>query len=432
MENTMNLTEVESQFDEILEDVASSLDISPSKYRRAVDRYTAVGNHLEKGSYPEVTDLPDIYPQGSFRLGTVVRPLKDGEESDYDIDMVCQMPIAKEDTTAKSLKLMVGDRLEEDPNYKRMLDEEGQRCWTLEYAEEDNIGFHIDILPSISTDDESLLLLNERNVIDRYFKYAIDLTERDKKTRIYSWKDGGSNPEGYAKWFDDIKTCYPNYRGLSLRQRQTIFESTRDKNNKQIFASVDDVPEPLVRTPLQRAIQVLKRHRDFHFKDNPDDKPISMIITTLATLAYGNEKELYSALISIIRKLTDYKRLSEITHETSGLIQRIDDQWFIPNPVNPTENFADRWDSEKANAFFQWLTKVKRDFDFVLQQKGGFIEISKILSPIFGQGVIKNAFVKNAKRKRAAIDNRVIKTSAKTGILSVAGAISNPRHNFHS
>ena len=64
-------------------------------------------------------------------------------------------------------------------------------------------------------------------------------------------------------------------------------------------------------------------------------------------------------------------------------------------------------------------------------QKGGFLEISKILSPVIGQRVINNAFEKNAKRKRAAIDSSIIKTSAKTGVLSKTGAISNPRHNFH-
>lgn len=427
----MNLSEVELQFDEILEDISSSLDIPPSKYKQAVDRYLAVGNHLEQGNYPGVTGLPDIYPQGSFRLGTIVRPLKDGEESDYDIDLVCQMPMAKEDTAPKSLKLMVGTRLKEDANYKRMIDEEGRRCWTLEYAEEDGIGFHMDILPSIPADDKSMRLLNERNINSRYYKYAIDLTEKDKITKTYSWKDGGSNPEGYAKWFDDIKTCYPDYMGISFKQKKLIFESIVDKNNKPIFASIDDVPEPLVRTPLQRAIQILKRHRDFHFKENPDNKPISMIITTLAALAYENELKLYSTLLCIIRKLTDYKQLSEVYRETSGLIQKVDGQWWIPNPVNPDENFADRWDNEKADTFFQWLRKVKQDFDSVLKQKGGFLEISKILGPVLGQKVINNAFEKNAKRKRAAIDSRIIRTSAKTGILSEAGVISSPRHNFH-
>lgn len=418
-ENIMKLTEVEMQFNEILEDIADSLDISPSKYKQAVDRYTAIGVHLEKGDYPRVTFPPDIYLQGSFRLGTVVRPIKEDKEADYDVDLVCQLPIEKEYVDAKALKHVVGNEVKRysDKNGVR-LDEEGRRCWTLEYAEEDGIGFHVDILPSIPTDDTILRLLNERNVAHRYFKSAIEITDLDKNSRIYSWKEGGSNPKGYAQWFDDIKTCHPNYMDLSFRQKQVIF-----KDNRTVFASIDEIPEPLVRTPLQKAIQILKRHRDFHFKNNPNNKPISMIVTTLAALAYENESDIYTALINIIRRIEDYAN--------TGLIQKINGQWYILNPVNPAENFADRWDDEKANAFFEWLGKLNLGFDLVLQQEG-LNKVSEILSVMFGYRAVKSALVKNAEKKRANIDKKVIKTSVKTGILSTTGTINSPKHHFHS
>lgn len=417
-ENIMKLTEVEMQFNEILEDVADSLDIPPSKYKQAVDRYSAVGNWLKDEEYEEARGEADIYPQGSFRLGTVVRPIRDGKEADYDIDLVCQLPIDKFSITAELLKQMVGNRLKDNANYRQILDKEGRRCWTLEYAEEDGIGFHVDILPSIPIDDTSLRLLNERNVAHRYFESAIEITDLDKSSIIYSWKEGGSNPKGYAQWFDDIKTCHPNYMDLSFRQKQTIFE-----DNRTIFASIDEIPEPLVRTPLQRAIQILKRHRDFHFKDNPNNKPISMIVTTLAALAYGNESDIYAALMNIVRRTEDYVN--------TGLIQKVDGQWYIPNPVNPAENFADRWDDEKANAFFEWLGELKGGSNLVLQQKG-LNKASEILSTMFGYRVVESALTKNAERKRANIDKRIIKTSVKTGALSTTGKINSPRHHFHS
>ena len=34
---------------------------------------------------------------------------------------------------------------------------------------------------------------------------------------------------------------------------------------RRSIASVDDVPDQLVRTPLQRSIQIMKRHRDVMF-----------------------------------------------------------------------------------------------------------------------------------------------------------------------
>ena len=51
--------------------VVEQLDISPSLYRNAVEKYNNLAKFLnEKGIEA------DIYPQGSFALGTVVRPSK--------------------------------------------------------------------------------------------------------------------------------------------------------------------------------------------------------------------------------------------------------------------------------------------------------------------------------------------------------------------
>ena len=49
-----------------------------------------------------------------------------------------------------------------------------------------------------------------------------------------------------------------------------------------------------------------------------------------------------------------------------GLIQlRSDGTWYIGNPVNPAENFADRWHENnhaRARAFFAWIEALQRDF----------------------------------------------------------------------
>lgn len=382
------LTEKDQQFNESLVRLAKDLDISPSKYREAVDRHRAVGTWLDGGSYPSAAGDIDVYVQGSFRLGTVVRPLRNSMEGDYDIDLVCQLPIKMTATTAESLKQMVGDRLKENNDYRRMLDEEGRRCWTLQYAESDGVGFHLDVLPSIATDDISKSVLHEAQVLAGYYQHAIEITDKDKETDSYRFAPGGSNPRGYALWFDARKEQYPDYMGLSQRQKQAIFENTL-RQGARVFASVDDVPEPLVRTPLQRVIQILKRHRDTHFKSVPDDKPMSMIITTLAACAYEGEPELYSALTGIIAKLTSYEFLFDNAHDVSGLIRKKDGQWWIPNPVNPLENFADRWNdpgSNKPKAFFEWLAKLNRDVDKAISFVNAG-QIQNYLWPLCGKDI---------------------------------------------
>ena len=74
------------ELNDVLVDLANELDIPPSKYKQAVERYSVVGDWLNDGDYEGVYSDLYVYPQGSFRLGTIIRPLKDGKEADYDID----------------------------------------------------------------------------------------------------------------------------------------------------------------------------------------------------------------------------------------------------------------------------------------------------------------------------------------------------------
>ena len=80
------------QFSRILEYIADSLDIPESHYQDAEDRYKAVGKWLSKEDSPLAIFSPEIYPQGSFRLGTVVKPIF--KKDKYDIDLVCQLDIS--------------------------------------------------------------------------------------------------------------------------------------------------------------------------------------------------------------------------------------------------------------------------------------------------------------------------------------------------
>ena len=58
----------------ILTDLAEELDVPPSKYREAKKRYDAVGTWLDADDSELACYEPSIYPQGSFALGTAVKP----------------------------------------------------------------------------------------------------------------------------------------------------------------------------------------------------------------------------------------------------------------------------------------------------------------------------------------------------------------------
>ena len=337
-----------------LEKVAEELDIPPGKYQDAVNRYQAVGSWLEDGTYPGGMGEPSIYPQGSFRLGTVVRPIRGCVEADYDIDLICELPITKHLTDARSVKMMVGERLNEHERYHKLLDEEGNRCWTLEYAEQDGIGFHLDVLPSVPDWRGGPL------------DTSIAITNRQGKT--YDWS--ASNPKGYGEWFDAR-----NRKAFNL----VLTEQKRSIHSRAsaIYASVDDVPDQLVRTPLQRSIQIMKRHRDSRFNrgNKYDYAPISIIITTLAAQFYQGDSDVHSALKSIITQLyahavlVENRTVDRRIAPVSPISRSSDGRWYIGNPVNPEENFADRWHEDnhaRARAFFSWVEALKEDFVDIL------------------------------------------------------------------
>lgn len=329
---------LKSQLGELLMAIAESLDIPQHLYEDAVLKYEDVGGWLASEDSELQNYSPEIYPQGSFRLGTMIKPLTDRDE--YDIDLVCCLKIEKENVTQRLLKQMVGDRLRKRKDIAQSL-EPGRRCWTLNYRGQ----FHMDVLPAIPN--------AERPPV------AILLTDMD----LVRWQK--SSPIAYADWFYD--------------RMKVIFEEKRAALAKTYQVNVEEVPEWQVKTPLQRAVQILKRHRNFHFQNDQDNKPASIIITTLAAKAYRNQDDLCDVLVEMIRDMPRF-------------IERRDGKWSVVNPVDPEENFADKWNEnvERARAFFAWLEKLREDFSSAIQA-GRLDEAAKALSPTLGSTTIRKA-----------------------------------------
>ena len=88
-------------------------------------------------------------------------------------------------------------------------------------------------------------------------------------------------------------------------------------------AKVDDLPARKWKSPLQEAIQILKRHRDVMFQDARDSAPISATITTLAALSYRGEPDAASALERILTDMHLYVRQTFRACLTRSIRQRI-------------------------------------------------------------------------------------------------------------
>tara|TARA_R110002073_G_scaffold293194_1_gene458713 strand:+ start:12353 stop:13882 length:1530 start_codon:yes stop_codon:yes gene_type:complete len=349
--------------DDVLNKITEVLDITDYQYEEAIKRYKAVGEFL--GDCPRISEYdPEVFPQGSFRLGTVVRPLLEGEE--YDIDLVCQLKATHIDFTQKELKNLIGDRLKE-PRYVNQLKPENRRSWTLKYHESSK--FHLDILPVIPDNDSRVYLTGLGNPKE-YANEAISITDNTKynyDTYSYDWKK--SNPKGYSEWFK-------NQMITSLNENKRMFAGLKG-------IQVDEVPFYKIKTPLQRAIQILKRHRDVIFGDD-EDKPISIIITTLSARAYNNQNSVYDALSAILKDMDTY-----ITNDDHG-----NDK--VENPVDSRENFADKWEQypKRRENFYSWLDRARMDFETILD-KTNMKDLKESLELSLGENVVTKVLNEN-------------------------------------
>jgi hypothetical protein len=268
-------------------------------------------------------------------LGTTVKPIS-GDE-DYDLDLVCELTFSKAEVTQKQVKEMLGSELQayaiahsmQPPREKR-------RCWRLDYA--DGAQFHVDATPAIPDAEAQRKLLEIAKLDAGWSGTAIAIT--DNTLRQYGHVDPNwpaSNPKGYSEWF--------------VGRMGKVFQARRSAIALQEHAKVEDIPTHRVRTPLQSAIQILKRHRDTMFAKRPDDKPISIILTTLSAHAYEEEQTIAAALTSVLLKMDSF------------IIDRGGTKWVI-NPSDPRENFADKWREFPARerAFYEWLEIARADF----------------------------------------------------------------------
>ncbi len=342
-----------------LDKIAASLDISPSMYHYAVDRYNGISKYLEtKGIKAE------FYPQGSFRTGTVTRPMKNGVETDFDIDVICVLNYDKNSISAEKVKKIVGDALKEDETYRKKLQPEEDRCWTLDYANlTENVGLKLDVVPAVPEESTKVLKLVTLSVNYEYAQKAILIT--NKVNNMYDWLS--SNPSGYGSWFDNINK---KYLEIDLCQKkEKILNENRDVFGYN--AKIEDVPDYYVRSSLQRVIQLLKRHRDiFFYRNDSKLKPSSVIITSLSAkiASETSPKKVDELLKYVVDGLDDYclllkdkKPKERYVGENRSYIKKEDGKWFITNPVDPDDNYAEYWTDEHAKAFFMWINTIKRD-----------------------------------------------------------------------
>lgn len=365
-----------------IRELIEEIDVSESNYNKATNRYNSIANYIHNSEMTKYS--PDIYIQGSFKLGTAIKPLT--EDGSYDIDIVCNFTELNRLTqTQKKLKTELGNVIENYIDEKNMKNKpiESSRCWTINYVDESN--FHVDILPSVpylGTKNDEIAITDKRN--QSYDKVSTD------------WEI--SNPKGFAEWFKD-QSKFQEHKIEYLRKIQ----------ENKIYASIEEIPDYKIKTPLQRIVQLLKRHSEVMFEENLEYKPSSIIITTLAA-------KVYSKSISISQNFVEL--LIDIISSLQMGIDYDGGKPCVYNPVNTSEKLSEKWDKDEKYfiLFLEWMEQIRTDFnidnrDMTIKDRTFYIKRS--LSKNNGDiGILLKDLYYHKKLKWTKIDLRDVKIKA--------------------
>lgn len=374
---------LELQREDLLARIAQKLELDPTRRAKMEKAYKAVSDWLDmdEGIFKDLKI--DIYPQGSVRIYTTVKPIRG---DNFDLDIVLHIYHLYSLYTSQQIKRELIRRLKENGNYEKML-EEKNRCARLNYAEK----FHMDILPGciISTYNP-----NEINVPDK---------------RSKDWTP--TNPKDFADWFLEIanKVDSPLLEGYfqkAFSERIMLKAETEDLPDESFYT----------RKPLQRAVQLIKRRRDIYFEQIPEYKTSSIILTTLAAQLYNGENTIYSTIDNILNKI-----IQKI--KSNGRLK-------VLNPVMPEEDFSEKWEEEPE--LYRHFKKFVKDFYInwqILQQ-----DLSKSAGTydvLFGtsDSIYKDVLIAQTKLFSKISDDKLIKSS---GILLGTNTFTDNKGNINS
>lgn len=351
-----------SSWEYFLLHAAREISLSESQYKKISDRYNQLEKILTASTNPLLAGA-HIFPQGSMRLKTTIKPVSGASEEmgTIDADAIVWLPHAQGASAQEVLdaieeRFREGSRVQEDIKPLR-------RGIRIIYADE-NPGFHIDVTPARAING------NDREKGDG----KLEVPDREK-----GWK--ASSPIPYSNWLQSASTQQISLESLAAaRMQKSIDAATQDP--------LPDYEEYEDQDPLRATIKLLKRHRDeWAIRTNNEDyRPISAVITTLATHAY-----LDVAKESQTKPLSPLDAILEIVRRMPDHIKHVGNDCFVCNPKDVGENFAEKWNRPNEgllyrDAFNNWYASANQSVSIGLESFESNEAFAKAIQESFGVG----------------------------------------------
>ena len=398
--------------DTLLTDVAIRIQLNRSDYDKAVDRYKAIQNWIDRDGSPLKDRVKLLYPQGSMAIGaTVASKLKTDE---FDLDIVADLDLPENappglplDILCKAIRGKPGSR------YHNMVTRK-TRCVTIQYSD----GMHLDITPVVRRPD----------TIERESWIFHDRPE-DPGERGYSLI---ANPYGFAEWFKDTTPADEDFVQFFAARESHYYELTF------LLEYAQSEPVPVQEPPFQKSkavivLQLLKRWRNLMYDRRPGRRPPSILIAKLVADAANKT----SCLSDELRHQTqDMLRVFQWYHERGRCI-------YAQNPVCPEDILTDRWPGslDEQNVFIRDLERLVESVQR-LTAGCGLDEMQEIMVNLFGEIPARDAvrafneeqgksMREGESRHRPGTGSIALSTGVIGSGKSSLGSRSTPEHTFY-
>lgn len=394
--------------DLLLADVAVRIQLSPTSYQTAVDRYRAINDFVDREGSPLAGRIHLFYPQGSMAIGATIASRLTTDE--FDVDIIAQLLLDATADPARVLDLLY-EAINGPPGsrYHGSV-ERCSRCITVSYAD----GMHVDVTPMVrrlgTPERESILFHHRRE------------NRRDPGYRKIA------NPFGFAEWF---KKRTP---------QEILFAEEYAALTKSHIALAEAEQDPMPeREDLYRksmaliALQLLKRYRNVRYDQRDVRRPPSVVLSKLVADNSGKTARLSEELL--------YQ-----SERAQALLQECASSGSLLEVTNPTCNediLTDRWPMTQSEqqVFIKDLQYLIRQ---LVRLRAGcpLEELRNILADLFGERPSADAVTALAENLgdriisgRGLYVPSSIKSSGSAALLGLSGAAGGqtrptPPHRF--
>lgn len=354
-----NLREIAnfSPLDVMLAEVAVRVQLSPTDYQLAIDRYYAIHAWVEREASPLFGLVEEFYTQGGFLIGaTVARHATDDE---FDIDVMAQLAFPT-DVDPEYILSTLDDaiRAERGSRYHDKADRK-TRCSTVYYA-----GMHLDVTPTVR--------LVDRNEKTGLIFHSKPEDTREPKLSLHA------NSYGFAQWFK-ARTPPDQAFGEFFEKRSLDY----DRGRMVLMEKADATPVP-DQAPAYRksraviALQLIKRWRNIAYdrRHKMSRLPPSVLLAYYVATHANQTTTLADELIHQVERMIAILKTAEHMGKTVDAF----------NPMCLEDELTDRWpaDINEQRIFVDELTNFATKL-YRLRQDIPLIETQKILEELFGE-----------------------------------------------